>query len=105
MPKKTPTARRVPQRLAATHMRRSMAKRGPAGSSGVCSGGMVFMRILLGQFTQQVFELVDHCVGRKVGDARMRGATHVADQAGVGGKHHGGIDEMALVAGLDAIAV
>src|SRR6201991_5387971 len=60
-PKKMPMARRAPQRLAATHMRRSrLALRG--------DGGAALMDILLGKGPHDGLELVDDRLGREAAD-------------------------------------
>src|SRR5512142_3556577 len=97
-PKKMPMARRAPQRLAATHMRRSrLALRR--------DGGATFMDVLLGERLHDRFEFGDDRFGREIGDRRTRGGTHGGEHCRVGPQGGGAFDKTAFVAGGDADAV
>src|ERR1700754_362408 len=97
-PKKMPMARRAPQRLAATHMRRSrLALRG--------DGGATFMDALLGEGLHDRFEFGDDRFGRETGDRRASGGPYGGTYGVVGRQGGGTFDQAAFIAGGDANAV
>src|ERR1700754_1707681 len=97
-PKKMPMARRAPQRLAATHMRRSrLALRG--------DGGAALMDILLGKGPHDGFEVADDRFGREAGHRGAGGMSHGRAYRGIRAQGGSAFDEPTLVTRSDTNAV